>query len=253
MPDELTQPHDYRVLLEACPGLTIVGGQAVNVWAITYLDPEHTHLAGFGSRDLDVLARTNVAEIIAALPGWHHKKPPLWAFNDSRMLTLMSKSEDGRPLVVEVLSSVHGLDPEDLNAIVPIEQDGITYRLLDPVAMLKAKAANVRTIDQVGPPPRQDREHLQIISQCVPFFLHDAHEQAVANIKLHDAFSKTLSRTFKTLSHSHTLKTLLQEGIAPVPLVPAELRNSPIEKIKTGCRHQLPRLEELIKKTENRP
>jgi hypothetical protein len=246
MSDELTQPHDYRVLLEACPSLTIVGGQAVNVWAITYLDPNHTHLAGFGPRDLDVLARIKVAEIIAALPGWAHKKPPLWAFNDSRILTLMSKSEDGRPLVVEVLSSVHGLDQEDLNAIVPIEQDGITYRLLDPVAMLKAKAANVRQIDQVGPPLRQDREHLQIIAQCVPLFLRDAHEQAVANTELHDAFSKTLSRTFKTLCHTRTLKTLLREGIAPVLLVPTELKNSPIEKITTACRHQLPRLEKLI-------
>jgi hypothetical protein len=162
------------------------------------------------------------------------------------MLTLMSNSEDGRQLVVEVLKNVHGLDQDDLNAVVQIEQDDITYRLLDPVAMLKAKAANVRDINQAGPPPRQDREHLKIIAQCVPFFLRDAHNQAVANTALHDAFSKTLSRTFKTLSHSHTLKTLLREGVAPVALVPAELRDSPIEKIRTTCQHQMPRLEKLI-------
>lgn len=69
MPDDLTRPPDYRVLLEACPDLTIVGGQAVNVWAITYLDPEQSHPTGFGSRDLDVLAHAKVTGIIAALPG----------------------------------------------------------------------------------------------------------------------------------------------------------------------------------------
>ena len=38
MADDLTEPHDYRLLLEACPSLTIVGGQAVNIWAMAYLD-----------------------------------------------------------------------------------------------------------------------------------------------------------------------------------------------------------------------
>ena len=31
MPEELTRPHDYRVLLQAFPDMTIIGGQAVNV------------------------------------------------------------------------------------------------------------------------------------------------------------------------------------------------------------------------------
>jgi hypothetical protein len=68
MREELRQPRDYRVLLEACPGLTIVGGQAVAVWAIAYLDAKFTRLEGFGSRDLDVVARQTVSEIISALP-----------------------------------------------------------------------------------------------------------------------------------------------------------------------------------------
>jgi hypothetical protein len=79
MPEELTRPHDYRVLLRACPDMTIIGGQAINVWAITYLDPEHSQPTGFGSHDLDVLADTQVSAIIAALPGWGYEKTPLWA------------------------------------------------------------------------------------------------------------------------------------------------------------------------------
>jgi hypothetical protein len=247
MPGDLTRPHDYRVLLQACPDLTIVGGQAVNVWAITYLDLEQSRPAGFGSYDLDVLGRAKVAEIIAALPGWRYEKTPLWAFTDSRVLKLMSPAEDGRTLVVEVLHRVLGLEREDLAAVVQIEQNGVTYRLLDPVAMLKAKAANLRKLDQAGPPPRQDRAHLQIIAQCLPHFLRDAHQQAIANADLRDAFSPTLSRTFKTLTHRPTLKILLQEGIRPGQLVPAELRDSPIERVRTACQHQLPRLEDVSK------
>ncbi len=242
MADELTRPHDYRVLLEACPDLTIVGGQAVNVWAITYLEAAHTSHTDLGSHDMDVIARIKVAEIIAALPNWKSEKPPMWSF-DRRLLRLTARADDGRLLIVEVLGKVHGLEKEDLEAVAEIEQDGVKYRTLDPVAMLKAKAANVRELDQTGPPPRQDRAHLHIIAQCVAPFLRDAHQQAVSDPVLHDECAKTISRTFQTLSDRHTLKTLLAEGIQPQALIPAELKDSPIEKVRMAFEHQMPRLE----------
>lgn len=245
MADELTRPHDYRVLLETCPALTIVGGQAVNVWAITYLDASGELRTDLGSHDMDVLARMKVAEIIAALPNWRNEKPPMWSF-DRRLLRLTSRADDGRLLIVEVLSKVHGLDNDDLEAVAEVEQDGVKYRALDPVAMLKAKVANVRELDQTGPPPRQDRAHLQIIAQCVAPFLLDAHRQSAGNPALHGDFAKTISRTFKTLSDRRLLKTLLAEGIKPMTLIPAELKDSPIEKVRTSFEHQMPRLETAV-------
>lgn len=248
MPDELTRPHDYRVLLEACPGLTIVGGQAINVWAITYLDPEQAAQTGLGSHDLDVLARMKVAEIIAALPGWKSERPPLWSF-DRRLLRLTSRADDGRLLVVEVLGKVRGLAKEDLEAVTEIEHDGVKYRVLDPVAMLRAKAANVREIEQAGPPPRQDRAHLRLIARCVAPFLRDAHQQAVGHPALHGEFAQTVSRTFRTLSDRPTLRTLLAEGIEPRALLPPELKDSPIDKVRTAFEYQGPRLNQLIQAT----
>lgn len=245
MADELTRPHDYRVLLEACPDLTIVGGQAVNVWAITYLDSSVESRTDLGSHDMDVLARMKVAEIIATLPSWKNEKPPMWSF-DRRLLRLTSRAGDGRMLIVEVLSKVHGLDSEDLEAVVEVVQDGVKYRALDPVAMLKAKAANVRELDQTGPPPRQDRAHLHIIAQCVAPFLRDAHQQVSGDPTLHGEFAKTISRTFKTLSDRRLLKTLRAEGIQPLSLLPAELKDSPIEKVRTAFAHQMPRLEQMV-------
>ena len=141
--------------------------------------------------------------------------------------------------MVEVLHDVPGLDREDLDAVVQIQESGVTYRLLDPIAMLKAKAANIRRLNQEG---RHDRAHLQIIARCVRPFLQDAHRQAVENVSLREAFFKTLTRTFQTLRHRQTLKTLRQEAIQPVQLIPLELPESPIEKVRTACQHQLPRL-----------
>jgi hypothetical protein len=245
MADKLTRPHDYRVLLESCPALTIVGGQAVNIWAITYLDNSGNSHTNLGSHDMDVVARMKVAEIIAALPKWKNEKPPMWSF-DRRLLRLTSRADDGRLLIVEVLSKVNGLDNEDLEAVAEVEQDGVKYRALDPVAMLKAKVANVRELDQAGPPPRQDRAHLHIIAQCVAPFLRDAHQQSAGNPALHGDFAKTISRTFRTLSDRNLFKTLLAEGINPRALIPAELKDSPIEKVRTAFEHQIPRLEASV-------
>lgn len=243
MADELTRPHDYRVLLDTCPSLTIVGGQAVNIWAVAYLnaDPKAGDL---GSVDMDVVAGIKVAEIIKALPNWKPETPPMWSF-DTRVLRLTSRAADGRLLVVEVLGKVLGLDKEDLEAVELVEKDGATYRALDPIAMVRAKAANLRELNQDGPPPRQDRPHLHIIAQCVEPFIRSAHEQSVPNVDLHPLFVNTLSRAFRTLSDRKTLRTLLAEGIRPTALIPAELKDSPIEKVRTTYHHQMPRLAEM--------
>ena len=77
-------------------------------------------------------------------------------------------------------------------------------------------------------------------------FLRDAHQQAAADSSLQGEFAKTISRTFKTLSDRHTLRTLLAEGIQPLTLMPGELKDSPIGKVRSAFEHQMPRLDRLI-------
>ncbi len=244
MVKEPTVPHDYRALLQSIPGLTVVGGQAVNLWAIVYCDPEKDDLPRFGSYDLDVLARGNVAAAIKNLPNWDYQRTPLWKFGDIRAGALFSTADDGRPLAVEILTSVKGLDKEDLEATRVIEKDGVRFQVLDPIAMLKSKTVNLRELKQDSDPPRQDREHLQIVAICFPRFLLDAHEQAIAAAELHDEFSAVISRAFRTLSEKRTAATLRQNGIKPSQLMP-NLQDSPIEKVRTAYQHQLPRLKAL--------
>src|SRR5665213_4330773 len=124
-----TVPHDYRVLLESVPGLTVVGGQAINLWAIVYCDPAADELPVYGSYDMDVIARGEVAKAIKNLPDWNYQKTPLWKFGDVRTGALFSTAEDGRPLVVEILNSVKGLDEEDLSATRVIEQNDVRFQV----------------------------------------------------------------------------------------------------------------------------
>ena len=241
---EPTQPHDYRALLQSVPGLTVVGGQAVNLWAIVYCDPEKDNLPRFGSYDLDVIARGNVTAAIKNLPNWDYQKTPLWKFGDVRSGALFSTADDGRPLAVEILTSVKGLDKEDLAATRVIEKDGVRFQVLDPIAMLKSKTVNLRELKQDGDPPRHDREHLQIVAICFPRFIQDAHDQAKSAVDLHDEFSAVVSRAFRTLSEKRTAATLRQNGIKPSRLMP-NLHDSPIEKVRNAYLHQLPRLRNL--------
>ena len=85
--------------------------------------------------------------------------------------------------------------------------------MLDPVAMLKAKTMNVRDIPQDGPSPRQDRQHLNLISRCVPQFLRDVHTSATADAAKEKEALSVFTRAFKTLQQEKITSTLLKEGI----------------------------------------
>jgi hypothetical protein len=237
-----TYPHDYRLVCAGREMPTVVGGQAVNLWAISYLEPGGPDLRSpvFGSKDLDILADKPVLDYLKTVPGWVFKPNSTRNWTDSRQGFLHSTSEDGRKLLVEVLHSVHGLDREDLSHVETIEHRGFQYRLLDPIAMLKAKAANVRDIKQDDVPPRHDRQHLQLIARCVPPYLREVHESAVTNPDLEKDALSVVSRAFKTLQRGKTAHTLYAEGIIPASLLPEEFRESPLARIRAAYRWQMP-------------
>lgn len=237
-----TYPHDYRLICAGREMPTVVGGQAINLWAISYLEPGGPDLRSpaFGSKDLDILADKRVLDYLKTVPGWVFKPNRTRNWTDSRQGFLRSTSEDGRKLLVEVLHSVHGLDSEDISHVETIEHRGFQYRLLDPIAMLKAKAANVRDIKQDDVPPRHDRQHLQLIARCVPPYLREVHQSAVNNPDLEKDALAVVSRAFKTLQRGKTAETLRTEGIAPALLVPDEFRESPLARIRAAYRWQMP-------------
>lgn len=244
-----TAPHDYRVICERQPAPTVVGGQAVNLWAINYL--AHTvPTDSLVSKDLDVVASKEALASLKQVPGWVFQPRQMRNWMDSRLGALRSVTPDGRPLLVEILHSVHGLDKSDLEAAAYIKSAGVVYRVLDPVAMLKAKAANVRDIDQAGPPPRQDRVHLQLVARCVPAFLRDVHQNAVSDPAREKEALAVVSRAFKTLQNEKTAQTLHAEGIAPTSLIPVEFKESPLARIRAAFAWQFRLLERPAKKAK---
>jgi hypothetical protein len=235
-----TFPHDYRLICAGREAPTVVGGQAVNLWAISYLERKTVDLRAedYGSKDLDILADKKVIDHLKTVPGWVFKPNNSKNWTDSRQGFLHGTSEDGRKLLVEVLHSVHGLEKSDLARVETVEHRGHQYRLLDPVVMLKAKAANVRDLKQDDTPPRHDRLHLQLVARCVPLYLREVHQAAVQNPANEKESLNVVSYAFKTLQNEKTAQTLLAEGIAPASLIPAELRDSPLPRIRSAFEWQ---------------
>jgi hypothetical protein len=240
-----TYPHDYRIIAASELRPTIVGGQAVNLWAITFLENNPEDLSTrYASGDLDVLSAPRILEFLQQLgPAWRVDKIPFWSFGDGREAIARGLATDRRKLLVEVLKHVHGLDAQDLQGVEDIDYAGVTFRVLDPVSLLKSKAANVRDLDQVGPPPRHDRPHLELIARCLPLYLRRLHEGAVANPAVQGAAARVFSRAFETLLHRPTARTLQEVGIPRLELMPAELKSSPVEKIRAAYAWQWPRLQ----------
>lgn len=236
----LTYPHDYRVICNSSARPIVVGGQAVNLWSITFLASGDPQLAArsYGSADLDVLSSEAVVDFLKNLPDWRFQKPPLWAFGTGLAGTASHLSADGRMLLCEVIQTVPGLSSKDLSAVVCVRHCGALYNVLDPIAILKAKAHCVEKYDQSQ---RQDRYHLKLIAKCVPSFLRQIHANAVTP-EQQAAAAKLVSRAFEVATDPRITTILRKEGIGPGSLIPLELASSPIEKIRKACSHQIPRI-----------
>ena len=83
---DLTYPHDYRLICAGQPPAVVVGGQAVNLWAISYLDPNAEGInTRYGSADLDILSDPILLERLKQLAGWGYKSNDLRNFLDTRV------------------------------------------------------------------------------------------------------------------------------------------------------------------------
>jgi hypothetical protein len=242
--DNVTFPHDYRVLFSGPELPVVAGGQAVNLWAITYLEEHQAHalVTKYGSGDMDIVQNHAVIDFIRKLPGWRYEPTSLRNFGDVRIGAARGLTPDGRKLLVEVLHRVHGLEPQDLVA-AEVEYAGARFRILDPVAMLKAKAANLREFQQDGNPPRHDAEHLRLVALCMPRFLEDVALSETTNPEELRNQLKTVSRAFAVLQDAKTVATLKGIGIEPRLLVPESLANSPNEKVRKAWAYQSQHLQ----------
>lgn len=177
MPDP-TRPEDFTDVFRR-EGVLVVGGHAVNLWASFYAprgDAELARFAPFLSKDGDIFLKDKeLAKAVAAAAGWKFRNNPE---PRSSILGHIYVVKGERELTIDVLRSVHGLTTADLNVTEEIQLvDGRRYWVPAPEVMLKAKLANLASINQEN---RADHRHVRIMVVCCRHYLGDVYRAVLS-------------------------------------------------------------------------
>ena len=127
----------------------IVGGHAVNLWALSYLDRIGNDLAAFQpftSKDLDLFGTRELLDKLHEKFGGEKKlSEPRTPVIGSISVTL-----HGKPRTIEVLHSICGLGGTDFEDSISLLIGSLRALVLSPQKLLKAKISNVATLDQTN-------------------------------------------------------------------------------------------------------
>jgi len=136
--------------------------------------------------------------------------------------------------LIEVLHTIHGLTPQDLqNGVALVEVHGRRLKALSPVALLKAKIANLSDLPQKD---RQDLRHLKILIPCVAAYITEAAEALSGR-----ALVNVLTACLKTVTAENGKVVSRQYGINFSECFPERLKNARSVSVKNFCGHQLHR------------
>jgi hypothetical protein len=161
-------PSDFETILKTAEPVLVVGGQAVNLWALLY-SHRVERFSPFTSSDLDVLGNRATLESLASVAKAKAQlfplKPP-----SNEVGVVIVKTADGRELLVEVLRYIEGVtNPELEESAFTFQVGSATARVPSPIVLLRTKISNVASISQEG---RQDEKHVRILASIMPEFLN---------------------------------------------------------------------------------
>ena len=217
-------PEDFAEMLATPEPVLLVGGQAVNLWAL-YYESRTANLAPFVSRDVDVLGDRETLELLGKISG---KKPQVFPMKppSNEVGVVVAQAPDGSPLLVEVLRSVHGVTNEELRTPSYIMAIGSAQvKLPSPIALLQANLANVDDLSQTG---HQYARYVLIMTNLMPAYLQDIQAAVLAERLEERKFIEILERLLavitptrarKVLRHLECLSTDLFAGISHEKLV----------------------------------
>jgi hypothetical protein len=229
-------PEDFAPLLATKDPVLLVGGQAVNLWAM-YYETRTADLAPFVSRDVDVLGDRSTLEALGKLAGTKPQffpvKPP-----SNEIGVVIAKDHNGLPLLIEVLRSVHGVTNEELRDPVYTVAVGETHvQLPGPIALLQAKIANVADITQTG---RQDARHIMILAQVLPAYLEDLQKAVIEGRMEERTLIEFLERLLAVVTAAKAKTVLKQLPLDPRSLF-AGLGREKLTKLQAFIGKRLPR------------
>lgn len=184
--------------------LFLVGGQAVNLWAEFYLEvePGLRKFLPLVSKDADFYRLSQkVPEKVEAPAGWTQVPFP----RKGRMRLILTAFQGPKLQHAEVIRSVNGLTIDETEkGFVELQLNGKNITILNPILMFKAKAANVKTIDQER---RQDVNHLCMMIIIAKCYLSSLLETAHAPIRPKEAL-KLLNTHLGTIREYRALPQL---------------------------------------------
>jgi hypothetical protein len=204
-------PAAFASALATAKPIMLVGGQAVNLWALYYHD-RTMEFAPFVSRDADVLGDRATLEELGKLAG---VKPQFFPLRppSNEVGVIIAKDSNELPLLIEVLRYVNGVNNEELREpsyTLAIGERQIRVLVPGPIALLKAKLANVVDLKQEG---RQDTKHVRILARIIPAYLEDLRN-AVAGARTEERkFIEFLEQLLAVLTARPNRKVLGELGI----------------------------------------
>jgi hypothetical protein len=232
-------PGDFADALATPEPVLLVGGQAINLWAL-YYENRTKNLAPFVSRDVDVLGDrqtlTELAKVIGAKAQFFPLKPPT-----NEIGVVVAHDRAGQPLLIEVLRTVHGVSNEELHAsafTMAIGANQVKVQVPEPIALLKAKIANVSDISQGG---RQDGRHVLILFQLIPAFLSDLISATTAGRIPERDLVNRLEFLLATITSANARKVLTSLRLEPRSLF-QELSAGSLTKVAAFLEKRLPRV-----------
>lgn len=231
-------PGDFAALLATPEPPLLVGGQAVNLWALHY-EERTRDLAPFVSRDVDVLGERATLAALARVAGVRAQYFPLRP-PSNEIGVVIARDPAGRPLLIEVLRYVHGVTNAELcdpTYTFALGEPGVPVRVPGPIALLQAKLANVADLKQEG---RQDARQTLILARLLPAYLADLGRAAAAGRLEERRLLALLERLLATVTRPPAPRVLAELRIERRPLF-AGLDATGLPKLAAFLEKRLPR------------
>ena len=231
-------PADFAPLLATKEPLLLVGGQAVNLWALYYKD-RTADLAPFASRDADILGDRDTLIVLGKLAG---TKPQFFPLTppSNEVGVVLGKDAQGAAMLIEVLRYVHGATNEELREptyTLAIGAEEVRVQVPGPIALVQAKLANVADLNQTG---RQDARHVLILARILPAYLEDLRQAAVAGRMEERKLIQFLERLLAIVTTASSRK-ILRELKVDVRELFIDLDADPLPKLRAFLEKRLPR------------
>ncbi len=228
--------------------LILVGGQAVNFWAITYQKsvPELKQYIPYASEDIDFLGGKIEANLCQEILGGSLKLNK--DFSPSPNTGVLVTNFENENLRIDFLSSVFGLnDDEIVRSAVNFRGEqalsGVNLKILNPILILEGKLKSLVGLPQNG---RQDEKHLKMCLLITRQYLTDLCTRDSRKAL------KLIERLYRTAKSDSGLQVWEQNQIdisSSVPVVAIKnLKDPKLNKFQETRRTQL--VEDLTAKRE---